>query len=133
MTLSFDGSMRSWLKYIGRALQLLTSVQLLPLSSERKTPPRAASSAGGVWLAGCSPPRPRAKPLVGPPLLHQSNPPRPPPAAGGAAGAACGLAGCPARPAGTAAAPGGVASVAALGSAPRAGSGAPASPASICA
>src|SRR5688572_736781 len=65
------------LKYIGRPLQLLTSVHERPLLSERYKPGRARLSAGtrSVSDGGVAPnPRPR------PPLLHQSNPPRPAPA-----------------------------------------------------
>src|SRR6187455_2886433 len=106
MVLSFDGSTRIWLKYIGRALQLLISVQVLPLSSERSTPPSAGSRAGatrGAWFACPAWPWPpaRPKPLFGPALLHQSywlpRPPPPPPAAAFAAGC-CAAPACP-RPA----------------------------------
>src|SRR6187402_4008638 len=101
MVLSFDGSTRSWLKYIGRALQLLISAQVLPLSSDRSTPPRDGSRAGATrgasgWAAWppCPPPPPRPKPLFGPALLHQSywlpRPPPPPPPAFAAAGVAAG-------------------------------------------
>src|SRR5579864_6639348 len=88
MVLSVDGSTRSWLKYIGLPLELLTCVHDPLLSSERKISPVFESSAGGIHPAGgCGaapappPPRPATYPRVGPPLLHQSNdgPPRPPP------------------------------------------------------
>src|SRR5207245_7571553 len=143
--LSLVASMRSWLKYIGRALQLLTSVHVLPLFSDRRTPPRFASSSGGVHPGGgCGgslpPPRPATNPCDGPPLLHQSKLPRPP-APRPPAPRPPATSGCP-RPAPaarcapggvTAAAPGGVASVAAPGSVAGVGIGPPISPASICA
>jgi hypothetical protein len=64
--LSFAGSTRSWLKYIGRALQLLTTVHDVPLFPDRKTPLLAGSGDGGAP----TPPAPRP-PAFGPPLLHQ--------------------------------------------------------------
>src|SRR6188768_2065997 len=92
MVFGFCGSTRSWLKYIGRALQLLMSVNERPLLSERKIPPRAGLSVGTgggvvtVVSGGTpgAPPRPPRPPRpaageTGAPLLHQSKPPRPPP------------------------------------------------------
>jgi hypothetical protein len=70
--LSFDGSMRSWLKYIGRALQLLTSDHDAPLLSERRIPPRPGLTAGGAGFGSFVSPRPRPNPRPGPALLHQS-------------------------------------------------------------
>src|SRR4051812_34037914 len=55
----FIGSTRSWLKYIGRELQLLTMRHDRPRSSERKIPPSDA-------LSGATVPRP----APGAPLLH---------------------------------------------------------------
>src|SRR4051812_17568056 len=85
IVLSFDGSMRSWLKYSERALQLLTAVQVFPLLPERKIPVGWVPSAGGVRFvptpapaarpppaAPAAPPRPPPKPRPGPALLHQS-------------------------------------------------------------
>src|SRR5688572_2245552 len=77
--------MRIWLKYIGRALQLLTCVHDPPLFVDLKIPPCAGLSAGGVWgWAGCAaparppPPPPPPNPRPGPALLHQLYPPPPP-------------------------------------------------------
>ena len=45
---TFCGSTRSWLKYIGRASQLLTSVNERPLLSERQMPLVAGFSEGAI-------------------------------------------------------------------------------------
>src|SRR5215218_9807269 len=97
MTLSLVGSTRMLLKYIGRPLQLLTSVHVRPLFSERYSPGRWLLSAGGVRVVSTgaafgAPPAPPPNPRPGPPLLHQSYPPRPPPPPAGAPSAAGGAA-----------------------------------------
>src|SRR5579872_356785 len=61
---SLLGSMRIWLKYMGRSLHPLICFQVLPPSSERKTPLPLGSGAAAA------PPRPPPPPP----------PPRPPPA-----------------------------------------------------
>src|SRR5258708_35951203 len=102
MVLSFVGSTRNWLKYIGRALQLLTSVHVCPLLSDRRTPPVLGSSAGGIRgpCGGGTPPRPTGNPPLGPALLHQLYArPRPPPPPGLAAPGSAGCAPPPATPA----------------------------------
>src|SRR6266849_3646983 len=150
MVLSFVGSTRNWLKYIGRALQLLTSVHVCPLLSDLRTPPVLGSSAGGIRgpCGGGTPPRPTGNPPLGPALLHQLYArPRPPPPPGLAAAGAAGCGETPDAPAAaprgpwvplpatgvTAAAPGGVDSVAAPCCTGGVLSGAPTSPASTCA
>src|SRR5213075_2662222 len=72
---SFVGSMRIWLKYIGRSLHALICFQVLPPSSERKTPLALGSGAGGTGAAPAPPrPAPPAPPRPAPPSHSESVP-----------------------------------------------------------
>src|ERR1039458_8664546 len=77
---SFAGSTRIWLKYMGRSLQVLICVHVLPPSSERYTPSPSRSGLGGVAAAA---PRPPAPPPPLPPVHTGSLPAghAPPPSA----------------------------------------------------
>src|ERR1035438_9605322 len=69
---SLLGSTRIWLKYMGRSLHPLICFQVLPPSSERKTPWPSGFGAGAGGAAP-APPRPAPPPPPPPPA-----PPRPP-------------------------------------------------------
>src|SRR6266566_3631532 len=70
---SLVGSMRIWLKYMGRWFWLLMNFQVLPPSSERNTP-LALGFGGPVW-----PPRPPPPPPP-PPACPPAAAPAPAPA-----------------------------------------------------